>query len=42
LAEVRVGPAAAARARAGAPIARAEGFELHARSMEIRENQPPR
>jgi histidinol dehydrogenase len=42
MAEVRVGPAAAALARAGAPIARAEGFELHARSMEIRENPPPR
>jgi histidinol dehydrogenase len=41
MAEVRVGPAAGALARAGAPIARAEGFELHARSMEIRENQPP-
>ena len=43
MAEVRIGPAAAARsARAGAPIARAEGFELHARSMEIRENPPSR
>jgi histidinol dehydrogenase len=41
MAEVRVGPAAGALARAGAPIARAEGFEVHARSMEIRENQPP-
>jgi histidinol dehydrogenase len=39
MAEVRVGPAAAALARAGAPIARAEGFEQHAASMEIRENQ---
>jgi histidinol dehydrogenase len=38
MAEVRVGPAAAALARAGAPIARAEGFEQHAASMEIREN----
>ena len=38
MAEVRVGPAAAALARAGAPIARAEGFEHHAASMEIREN----
>jgi histidinol dehydrogenase len=29
-------------ARAAAPIARAEGFELHARSMEarIRDNRP--
>ena len=26
-------------ARAAAPVARAEGFELHAQSMEIRENQ---
>jgi len=40
MAEVRVGRAAAALARAGAPIARAEGFEVHARSMEIRENPP--
>ncbi len=39
MAEVRVGPAAASLARAGAPIARAEGFEQHAASMEIRENQ---
>jgi len=38
MAEVRVGPAAPALARAGAPIARAEGFEQHAASMEIREN----
>jgi histidinol dehydrogenase len=38
MAEVRVGPAAPALARAGAPIARAEGFEHHAASMEIREN----
>jgi histidinol dehydrogenase len=42
MAEVRVGPAAAALARAGAPIARAEGFEHHAASMEIRENPPSR
>jgi histidinol dehydrogenase len=42
MAEVRVGRAAGALARAGAPIARAEGFELHARSMEIRENPPSR
>ena len=34
-------PTATALARAAAPIARAEGFELHAQSMEIRirENQ---
>ncbi len=42
MAEVRVGPAAATLAHAGAPIARAEGFEVHARSMEIRENQSSR
>jgi hypothetical protein len=35
---VRIGDAAAQLARAGAPIARAEGFEQHARSMELREN----
>jgi len=40
MAEVRVGRAAPALARAGAPIARAEGFEHHAASMEIRENPP--
>jgi histidinol dehydrogenase len=35
--EVRIGsPAAAELARAAAPVARAEGFELHARSMEAR------
>jgi histidinol dehydrogenase len=40
--EVRVGPAAAKLAAAGAPIARAEGFEVHAESMEARigENGP--
>jgi histidinol dehydrogenase len=40
--EVRVGPAAAKLAAAGAPIARAEGFEVHAESMEARvvENEP--
>ena len=42
MAEVRVGAAAPALARAGAPIARAEGFEHHAASMEIRENPPRR
>jgi histidinol dehydrogenase len=36
-AEVRIGAAAAAElARAAAPVARAEGFEQHARSMEAR------
>lgn len=42
--EVRLGPAAAAElARAAAPVARAEGFELHAQSMEarFRENGSP-
>jgi histidinol dehydrogenase len=38
MSEVRIGPAAEALARAGAPIARAEGFERHAASMEVREN----
>jgi histidinol dehydrogenase len=40
--EVRIGPAAAELARAAAPLARAEGFEWHARSMEARidENEP--
>jgi len=37
MSEVRVGPGAAAKlAAAGAPIARAEGFEVHAESMEAR------
>ncbi len=37
MSEVRVDPAGAAKlAAAGAPIARAEGFEWHARSMEAR------
>ncbi len=35
-AEVRIGEAAAELARAAAPIARAEGFEIHARSLEAR------
>jgi histidinol dehydrogenase len=34
--EVRIGSGAGALARAAAPVARAEGFELHARSMEAR------
>jgi histidinol dehydrogenase len=38
MAEVRIGDAAPALARAGIPIARAEGFPGHAASMEIREN----
>jgi histidinol dehydrogenase len=41
MAEVRIGGAAAELARAGAPIARAEGFPGHAASMEIRENPRP-
>jgi histidinol dehydrogenase len=43
MAEVHVGRAAAKLAAAGAPIARAEGFEVHAESMEarVRENQQP-
>jgi histidinol dehydrogenase len=45
MAEVRVGEVggetASKLAAAGAPIARAEGFELHARSMEARMGQNP-
>ena len=43
MAEVRIGPAAGKLAAAGAPIARAEGFEVHAESMEarVRENPSP-
>ncbi len=42
MAEVRIGEAAVKLAAAGAPIARAEGFEVHAESMEarVRENAP--
>jgi len=40
MAEVRVGAAAPALARAGVPVARAEGFARHADSMRIRENPP--
>lgn len=36
MSEVRIGPAAARLAAAGAPVARAEGFEVHAESMEAR------
>jgi histidinol dehydrogenase len=36
MAEVRIGPAAGELAAAGVPIARAEGFEVHAESMEAR------
>jgi histidinol dehydrogenase len=40
MSEVRIGQAAAKLAAAGAPIARAEGFDVHAESMEarVREN----
>ena len=41
MAELRIGNAAPALARAGAPVARAEGFPRHAASMEIRENREP-
>ena len=41
MSEVRIGDAAAALAAAGAPVARAEGFEVHAASMEVRENGRP-
>ena len=42
MAEVHVGGAAAALARAGVPLAEAEGFSVHAESMwaRIRENPP--
>jgi hypothetical protein len=41
MAEVRIDPGSAYKlAAAGAPIARAEGFELHARSMEARAEDP--
>jgi len=41
--EVRIGSAAAKLAAAGAPIARAEGFDVHAESMQarVRENPEP-
>jgi histidinol dehydrogenase len=38
MSEVRIGGAASALTAAGAPVARAEGFEVHAASMEVREN----
>ncbi len=42
MSEVRIDPDGAAKlARAGAPIARAEGFEWHARSMEARVRDNP-
>jgi histidinol dehydrogenase len=41
MAEVRIGAAAPALARAGVPIAHAEGFDAHARSMEARIGDNP-
>ena len=41
MSEVRIGTAAGALAPAGAAIARADGFDLHAASMEVRENGRP-
>ncbi len=41
MSEVRVGAGAAKLAAAGAPIARAEGFEVHAESMEARIGENP-
>jgi histidinol dehydrogenase len=41
MAEVRIGHAAARLAPAGAPVARAEGFEVHAESMEARVRENP-
>jgi histidinol dehydrogenase len=41
MSEVRIGDAAGALAKAGVPIAEAEGFTVHARSMRERENARP-
>ncbi len=41
MSEVRIGPAAATLAVAGAPIARAEGFDVHAESMQARVGENP-
>ena len=41
MSEVRIGDAANALAAPGAALARAEGFDLHAASMEVRENGRP-
>jgi histidinol dehydrogenase len=41
MAEVRLNDAGPALARAGVPIAEAEGFPWHARSMALRQNQAP-
>jgi histidinol dehydrogenase len=40
MSEVHIGPAAGALASVAGPVARAEGFEVHAASMEVRENGP--
>jgi histidinol dehydrogenase len=41
MSEVHIGAAAATLAAAGAPIARAEGFDVHAESMEARVRENP-
>ena len=41
MAEVRLNGAAPALARAGVPIAKAEGFQAHAASMALRQNPRP-
>jgi histidinol dehydrogenase len=41
MAEVRLNDAGPALARAGVPIAEAEGFEWHARSMALRQTKAP-
>jgi histidinol dehydrogenase len=41
MSEVHLGPSASALARAGVPVARAEGFTVHAESMEARQNGAP-
>ena len=41
MAEVRIGDAAVKLADAGAPIARAEGFDVHAESMQARVRENP-
>jgi histidinol dehydrogenase len=41
MAEVRIGDAAGKLTAAGAPIARSEGFEVHAESMEARVRENP-
>jgi histidinol dehydrogenase len=41
MSEVRIGDAAGELAKAGVPVAEAEGFAGHARSMLDRENARP-